>query len=483
MLKSWKARVAVQNEELSIAKLTPVPAPGEQNGFPQLLWVAGQLGSLPYDLQPPAARYTSPGKCIVITSLNEWQLRNSPRTNFTWIKVAEHLADSEPRIEAVLEALQADAFRAIPSYHGGFNGLPLNHLSRVKALAIFLSAATLHELHQRQPDAAFRNLQGLLTIPNVQKDERTIISQLVRIAVMHIAFGATWQALQHDHWSDDQWRALQEFWTEYDFLRPMENALAMERAMAVVEYERFRSSHQPLSEFFDPTLTIAPTPSLLSWDWVEKMFNPAERIFSPLWKFAWSKQDELHYCKSIQAMLQAHRAYATQRSGKTVIAAIEQIERDLDDGPYDRMRFIMSRMIIGSVAKSFQRAWLAQATAEVARAAIALKRYQLRYGELPCTLQVLAPEFMPDLPIDYMDGKPLRYCLDSNSEFRLYSVGLDGRDDQGDPTSASSSLSYQNTRDLLWPQRASEDEVELWRAAGAQFEAMRRAAARASSGR
>ena len=482
MLKSWKARTIASGEELDIGKLTPLPAPGEQNEFPQLLWAAGQLGTLPYDIQPPSARYTAPGRCIVITALNEWQLRNSPRTNFTWLKVAEHLADCDQPMDAVLEALQGKAFCATASYRGGFNNLSFAHLSRVKSLATFLAAAALHDLHQNQPEAAFRKLRGLLALPNVQKDERAVISQLVRIAVMHIGFGVTWQALQHDHWSDDQLRALQDAWGAHDFLLPMDNALAMERAMAIEEYGRFRSSDQPLSELFDGGVTPPPTPSLLSLDWVEKMFNPADRIFSPMWKFAWSKQDESHYCQTIQAMLQAHRTGVGQRSGGTVIAAIERIEKELNAGPYDRLRFLMSRMIIGSVAKSFQRAWLAQATAEIARTAVALKRYELRHGRLPDTLRALVPDFLPALPIDFMDGSPLRYCLDSHSAFRLYSVGVDGRDDHGDPSSTSSSLSYQNSRDLLWPQRSSEEEVELWRAAGGSSQGPRRIAARANSG-
>jgi hypothetical protein len=483
MLKSWKARMAASGEEISVAKLTPVSAPGEENELPQLLWVAGQLGSFPNELQPPSAKYTSAGKCIVIGNINEW--RDSSRTNGAWIKVAEYLADYDPRIAAALEALQGEVFRAHASYRGGFNGLSFNHLARIKSLAVFLSAATLHDLHQGQVDTAFLKLQGLLAVPQVQKDERTIISQLVRMAVMHISFSVTWQALQHPGWSDEQLRALHQSWN-HDFLRPMENAFTMERAMAVEEYERFRSSDQPLSELFEPLgATVAPTPSLLSWDWVEKMFNPADRVFSPMWKFAWSKQDELHYCQAIQAMLQGHRGAVDQKAGVPVIAAMEQVERELGNGPYDRVRFIMSRMFIGSVAKTFRRAWLAQATAEIARAAIALKRYELRHGNLPCGLQALVPEFLPALPIDYMDGKPLRYCLDSDSTFRLYSVGADGRDDLGDPTSTSSSLNYQNGRDLLWPQPSPEQEVELWKAMGARFEGMMRASARvrASSGK
>jgi hypothetical protein len=464
-LNGWKARMVAKGEELSIDKLTPKVPSADENGMPQLLWVAGQLGPFPVDLLPPVARYAAPGKWVTVTRMNDWRFQNARRTNVAWVEIAENLAISESRIEACLEALQSTTFNANLYYRGGINNLSVNHLARIKSLAQFLSTAALHDLHQHQAEAAFRNLRGLLAVPNVLKDEPTVISQLVRIASMHIAMSATWQALQCGGWSDSQLAALQDAWGAYDFLSGMDKAFAMERAMASIEIERIRSSDLPFSAFFDQSGVVAPapTPSLLSWDWVGQMFDPRERIFAPLWKFAWSAQDELHYCETMQAVLEVHRIGQRSRSGLPVIAGIEKIE-SVPMNPYDYPRFIISRLVISAVAKTMTRAWVAQTSAEIAKTAIAIKRYELRERRLPCSLAVLAPDFLSEIPVDYMDGKPLRYCLDSDSAFILYSVGLDGRDGHGDASSTASSLNYQNTRDLVWPRVASEIDVLSWQA-------------------
>jgi hypothetical protein len=96
-------------------------------------------------------------------------------------------------------------------------------------------------------------------------------------------------------------------------------------------------------------------------------------------------------------------------------------------------------------------------------AAVALKRYELRHGQLPQSLAALAPEFLTEEPHDFMDGQPLRYRLNSDGSFILYSVGEDGVDDGGNPLPAVSDKNQQNQspwagRDWVWP-RVVDDEV------------------------
>src|SRR5439155_20321725 len=74
--------------------------------------------------------------------------------------------------------------------------------------------------------------------------DRALIAtyQLVRVAIAQIAFGATWQALQVEGWSDEQLALLQEGWQRHDFLLPFERAITMERAMTDLELNRLRTS-------------------------------------------------------------------------------------------------------------------------------------------------------------------------------------------------------------------------------------------------
>lgn len=62
--------------------------------------------------------------------------------------------------------------------------------------------------------------------------------------------------------------------------------------------------------------------------------------------------------------------------------------------------------------------------ARLAVTALAIERYKLAHGNLPTTLDVLSPQYMPSIPLDPFDGLPLKYEKRSNG-FTVYSVGPD----------------------------------------------------------
>jgi hypothetical protein len=108
----------------------------------------------------------------------------------------------------------------------------------------------------------------------------------------------------------------------------------------------------------------------------------------------------------------------------------------------------------------------AEALRNLTVAAIALRRYQLRHGRLAPNLDALIPEFVQSVPVDYMDGQSLRYRLEVDGGFRLYSVGLDGQDDGGDPCPATPWTRYSTIwdgRDAVWPERGSVERGSVER--------------------
>ena len=96
-------------------------------------------------------------------------------------------------------------------------------------------------------------------------------------------------------------------------------------------------------------------------------------------------------------------------------------------------------------------------------AAIALKGFELRHNKLAPSFDALVPEFLAKVPHDYMDGTDLRYRLNGDSDWVLYSVGEDCVDDGGDPTSSEPRNTYFSIwdgRDAVWPAAATQEEVE-----------------------
>ena len=63
---------------------------------------------------------------------------------------------------------------------------------------------------------------------------------------------------------------------------------------------------------------------------------------------------------------------------------------------------------------------------------ISLELYRREYGDWPETLTALSPRYLPKIPVDRLTGKPLRYVVRDVRPV-VYSVGVDGDDDGGEP--------------------------------------------------
>jgi hypothetical protein len=111
----------------------------------------------------------------------------------------------------------------------------------------------------------------------------------------------------------------------------------------------------------------------------------------------------------------------------------------------------------------------AQTVAQMAVAAIALKRYHMAHNSYPAGLGELVPRFVQRIPADFMDGRDLRYRLNPDGTFLLYSVGNDGVDNGGDSAPPSSRTqrpvgSFFSGRDRVWPRAATAEEVAAFNA-------------------
>ena len=70
------------------------------------------------------------------------------------------------------------------------------------------------------------------------------------------------------------------------------------------------------------------------------------------------------------------------------------------------------------------------ANASQARIAIALTKYRLKHASYPATLETLVPEFLPAVPPDPFDGKPMKYRM-KDGDGIIYSIGRDLKDNGG----------------------------------------------------
>ncbi len=77
---------------------------------------------------------------------------------------------------------------------------------------------------------------------------------------------------------------------------------------------------------------------------------------------------------------------------------------------------------------------------------LAVRRYELEHGHTPDTLQELVPAYLPEVPLEPYDQKPMRWLPEKKW---LYSVGENGRDDHGKHRSPESTSGV--NPDLVMP--------------------------------
>jgi hypothetical protein len=78
----------------------------------------------------------------------------------------------------------------------------------------------------------------------------------------------------------------------------------------------------------------------------------------------------------------------------------------------------------------FDRVTDTHALQRVTMTALALRLYRKENGRYPENLQQLVPKYLPSVPIDPYDGKPLRYRK-LQMGFKVWSVGGNRKDDGG----------------------------------------------------
>jgi hypothetical protein len=93
---------------------------------------------------------------------------------------------------------------------------------------------------------------------------------------------------------------------------------------------------------------------------------------------------------------------------------------------------IITSMLMPALWHVAGRGALGDARHRTARLALAAARYRAEKGELPKDLESLVPAYIPILPRDPFDGKPMKYHLTDDGAV-IYSIGPHGEDENGAP--------------------------------------------------
>lgn len=463
-LARYKRELISKGETLDVHKLLASPVADAENGASELMRLKAlvQKGKVMPDVYPPKMKLLSPGKAMVGFRQSFWV--NEKTTN-TWDEVALDLATNRQTLEELRVVLAKPAFDFKLDHSRGFE-MSLAHLSPAKSLSQWFGVAVQNSMRNGDNQAALEDLLAAIAVPRVLENDRIAISELVRLAVSSINLGSTWEALQADVWTDEQLALIQTAWKKNTFAANMIQSLRIERADGEIYVDRFQNSNDETYKAMFPawlSTLVSDDDSDSSHWWQQEFFR--KQIYCRVWRFAWLYQDEKFYLEGVQQLIDDKRTGA-ERAARPVDVYWFGLAKAPRQKFYNNWRFGMSAQSLATLSLATVKSTRAETDRSMVLCAIALKRYLLRHRKLAPDLSALAPEFLSSVPTDYMDGKPMKYRLNADGTWLLYSVGDDGRDDGGDPSPTKPDGTYSmiwRGKDVVWPSPATPKEIEAWR--------------------
>lgn len=475
-VESYIAELKAKGEPMELAQVIPPRIPPARNSAPQFLAAVNLFATNNNILTtnwPVGMRGVAPGKAQIF-----WQqesIRDFGITN-SWEDLVRALEADKGAFNRLADITNSSAFDFELQYEQRFE-MRIANLVVEKKSAQKLAAKTFNDLRLGRTEAAVENIRVMLSLVEGTSDERTAISQLVRIAIAQIACAATWEFLQSSNLTDGQLAGLQADWGRPEFLHAMANVLPVEREGGLTATANWRKSNAELQRYFDLSKKARES---LGYDIEEDtFFEKAKRhgeIF--LWRYWWSYPDELRGLQGYQVLLETMTLAATNGSFNEALAkqgsalvrlGISKLSSSFDTLFSSKPDFhnMFSESIV-TLAGLSRKVMLAEVARQAGITAIAIKRFQLKHGTYPPSLNSLVPEFISAVPRDPVDGEPLRYRLQLDGTFLLYSVGENGKDDNGNPSLEKyvegSNFNWLNLHalDWVWPQPATPEEVQFY---------------------
>jgi hypothetical protein len=442
----YKAALKAQGEKLTFAELTAARKPGS---YASMKAVVAQIELLTNSWLSPGSLELR--KAVAPGQVDPCWKRPAPVNNnggrmSDWNQFSKEMARVAPQLALIREALlEPDPDAGPPT--GIFGGRRVNFVA-MRLAAQWLAAAAVCQLHEGHLEEALQNIEALARLAAAHRDEYTLVSQMIRVAISGLGLYVTWEALQAPGWTEPELARLQQAWQGINLLDAVETGLVGERAGGIEMWTTVRGpkARQLLALFGRPAGTTLK-------DQAELWFQ--NHLLLPVYKLTSIDRDELFYLQSMQAALVTIRSLKARQPWMEARIPQDQALTNLSrlSAPAGQIRYWLSSLAIPNYSRAAETGLRNETERQMTLTAIALARFRLAHGSFPRDLSELSPVLLAQPPYDPMSGKALHYRPGPAGEFLLYSIGLDGVDDGGNPGADSSTnrFGFWDGRDAVWP--------------------------------
>ena len=457
-----KAELIAQGAKLTIAEQMPVVDAQLSNGGEMFQrHAAGIAGSKSW-WQHTCMELVAPGKAMVTSAEDPlvFELFRGQWTNNIWDILPAQVEPSRGAWVLLNDVLTNDVISFDVPYHQQVR-MDLPHLVEFRKIIGWLKLAIILDLHDgNSSDAIAEAVAGVGLLARFR--EPIGLSQLVRASCWLAHVQAVWESLHRPIWQMRDLAMLQDAVEELNFMGEWRRAVAEEQAVALLHFDEMMEEAR--GEILPNKLHLSAVKKLFMAAHEGLKGGDLNEVSDAGQEFIWWLLPCYH--DAALFMTEGQRWIGRLDAGLKSRSAIDaSFVRKPASNWY---RFSNG---FGFLEKVQSRIVAAECGRSLLLAAVALERYHLLSHRYPDSLDALVPDILAEVPVDWFDGKPLRYRLEADGSYWLWSIGGDGVDDGGKPADAGED--WLKGADLVWPQAANELEVEVY--LGRQRAKMRKA--------
>jgi len=323
----------------------------------------------------------------VLDKLSVWKVqmeeisKATRRPHSRWYGAEEEIQFNDPGHSAFMQA-----------------GTQLVHVYQLRALA---------HLEVEDPTAAVEDIETMLHLGNHYMSESSLIAMLVGVAQGSLAIQPLWEGLATGSLSEKNLERLATALARFDLDHTFRQAVRGECLYMM----RVTREIQEDPGFMEKELAPLGLRSsvLASYKLIPK------GIYS-------------EFMATQVAFLQEHLI----KDGLT-FANFEKLENAEITTPSFLPKEFLHDSLKGTYTHLFRRLLSFQALLDNAQIAVALERHRFKHGTYPKTLVELAPDFLPEVPLDPINGEQRIYKIKDDGTPMFYSVGINKKDDGGIP--------------------------------------------------
>lgn len=265
-------------------------------------------------------------------------------------------------------------------------GTLLPHLDSCRQLLTLLQYDAYLAVLDRNPDRAISAARGALAVGRAIGDEPLLVSQLVRIASVVLAAQTAMQVVAWGEPTDGLAELQAELLAEAE-VPYFQIGMRGERAMLDRVFRGLEDGSIPPENWFRYADVPKPGPEHYAAFKTYRALIPGDH----------AKTLELTTRYLDAAKLPHHEQLA-------VMNAVP-----IPPGPPEDFRYILTRLLLPACHKVAEAGLRARAELLAAATGVACERYRQKHGRWPRDPAELTPTFLPAVPLNPFDGKPISY--------------------------------------------------------------------------